>query len=117
MLPAELLWDHRVDARVGLFIATGDALAHGVAGIGEQDCERLRREAMQAIDEMPPGHDARARYWATYLDDRHAHLLAARGEQIPARRAARRAREGWAQLGRDEDVARIDALQEQLAGE
>ncbi|MGP9745353.1 hypothetical protein [Brachybacterium sp. AOP29-B2-41] len=117
VLPTELLWDHRVDARVGLFIATGDALARGVTGVEERDCEQRRREAMQAIDEMPPGHDARARYWATYLDDRHAHLLAARGEQAQARRAARRAREGWAQLGRDEDVTRLDALQEQLAGE
>lgn len=115
VLPPELLWDHRVDARVGLFIATGDALARGVTGVEEQDCEQRRREAMQAIDEMPPGHDARARYWATYLDDRHAHLLAARGEPVQAGRAARRAREGWAQLGRGEDVARLDALQEQLA--
>lgn len=117
VLPPELLWDHRVDARVGLFIATGDALARGVTGVEEQDCELRRREAMQAIDEMPPGHDARARYWATYLDDRHAHLLAARGERVQALRAARRAREGWAQLGRDEDVTRLDALQEQLTGE
>lgn len=117
VLPPELLWDHRVDARVGLFIATGDALARGVTGVEEQDCELRRREAMQAIDEMPPGHDARARYWATYLDDRHAHLLAARGERVQARRAARRAREGWAQLGRGEDVTRLDALQEQLAEE
>ncbi|GAA4529057.1 hypothetical protein GCM10023160_27680 [Brachybacterium paraconglomeratum] len=115
VLPTELLWDHRVDARVGLFIATGDALARGVTGVDEQDCEQRRREAMQVIDEMPPGHDARARYWATYLDDRHAHLLTARGELARARRAARRAREGWAQLGRDEDVTRLDALQEQLA--
>ncbi|MGO1481788.1 MAG: hypothetical protein ACTHWF_11770 [Brachybacterium sp.] len=115
-LPVELLWDHQVDARVGLFVATGDALARGVAGVDEETCELRRREAMQAIDEMPPGHDARARYWATYLDDRHAHLLAARGARGGARRAARRAREGWAHLGRDEDVARIAALQETLKG-
>ena len=115
-LPAELLWDHRVDARVGLFIATGDALARGVAGVDAEDCEDRRREAMQAIDEMPAGHDDRARYWAAYLDDRHAHLLAARGQSAWARRAARRARAGWEHLGRDEDAARVAALQETLAG-
>ena len=110
-LPAELLWDHRVDARVGLFIATGDALARGVAGVDAEDCEDRRREAMQAIDEMPAGHDDRARYWAAYLDDRHAHLLAARGQSAGrARRAARRARAGWEHLGRDEDAARGRAL-------
>ena len=116
VLPAELLWDHRVDARVGLFIAVGTALARGEAGADEADYERRRREAMEAIDAMPAGHEARARYWAAYLDDRHAHLLAERGLRTPARRAGRRAREGWAHLGQEEDVTRLDALLEHLAG-
>ena len=115
-LPAEFLWDHRVDARVGLFIATGDAHAREVPGVSAEDCELRRREAMQAIDEMPAGHDQRARYWATYLDDRHAHLLAARGETGRAKKAARRAREGWQRLGMEEDAARVAALQAALKG-
>ncbi|HEX7349491.1 hypothetical protein [Brachybacterium sp.] len=144
LLPPELLWDHRVDARVGLFIAVGSALARGgwdprttrgqhtgqaqhagqalhagqavqtTAGVGEEIYERRRREALEAIGEMPPGHDDRARYWATYLEDRHAHLLAEQGRTERARRAARRARSGWVRLGRDEDVARLDALQESV---
>ncbi|MGP9538188.1 hypothetical protein ACT3SP_09250 [Brachybacterium sp. AOP43-C2-M15] len=113
-LPAELRWDHRVDARVGLFIATGDALARGTVGVEEDAYEARRREAQQAVDEMPPGHDERARYWAAYLDDRHAHLLAERGRGTPARKAARRARDGWAHLGMDEDAARVVALLETL---
>lgn len=116
-LPEELLWDHRVDARVGLFIAVGTALARGEDGVDEAEYERRRREAMETIDEMPAGHDARARYWAAYLDDRHAHLLAERGQRRPARRAARRAREGWAHLGQEEDVHRVDSLLEQLAAD
>lgn len=117
VLPPELLWDHRVDARAGAFIALGQALARGAEGVGEADLERARREVMQAIDEVPAGHEARARYWAAYVDDRHAHLLADDGRRARARRAAQRAREGWAHLGRDEDVARIDALLERLSAD
>src|SRR5699024_4756449 len=80
VLPAELLWDHRVDAR-------------------------------------PTGHDARARYWTVYLEDRHAHLLAERGRRESALEAARRAREGWAELGREEDLARVEALLRCLTAE
>ena len=36
-------------------------------------------------EDLPEGHDARARYWAAYLDDRHADLLARRGETAAAR--------------------------------
>ncbi|MFC7455994.1 hypothetical protein ACFQS2_02195 [Brachybacterium sp. GCM10030267] len=143
LLPPELLWDHRVDARVGRFIAVGTALAReeaaraadtgdaaGAAPVpgaadsaraadapGAADAaeyERRRREAMQVIDEMPAGHDARARYWAAYVDDRHAEMLADRGIHDRARRAAKRARDGWAHLEMADDVARVDALLERL---
>ena len=63
---------------------------------------------------MPEGHDARARYWAAYLDDRHADLLARRGETAAARRAARRARSAYEALGRDEDAARVARLVTEL---
>ena len=63
---------------------------------------------------MPEGHDARARYWAAYLDDRHADLLARRGETAAARRAARRARSANEALGRDEDAARVARLVTEL---
>ncbi|WP_394216182.1 hypothetical protein [Brachybacterium vulturis] len=117
VLPAELLWDHRVDARVGRFLATGDALTRGEAGVEEETCERRRREAQDAIDERPPGHEDRARYWSAYLEDRHAHLLAERGATAPALEAARRARAAWVRLGSEEDVTRLDALLRSLTGE
>ena len=111
-LPAELLWDHLVDARMGVLIAAGDALVRGAEGVDEAGYERCRREALEAIGRMPEGHDERARYWAAYLDDRHAELLARRGEAGPARRAARRARDAYAALGREEDSARVAQLLE-----
>ena len=109
-LPPELLWDHLVDARVGALIAVGDALARGAEGVDAAGYETRRREALEAIGRMPEGHDARARYWAAYLDDRHAELLARRGETSAARRAARRARDAYAALGRDEDADRMAGL-------
>ena len=117
VLPAELLWDHRVDARVVRFLALGDALARGEERADEETCERRRREAQDAIDERPTGHEDRARYWSVYLEDRHAHLLAARGRRELALEAARRAREGWTQLGSAEDVTRVDELLRSLTGE
>jgi hypothetical protein len=109
-LPPELLWDHLVDARMGVLVAAGDALARGAEGADEAGYEQSRREALEAIGRMPEGHDERARYWAAYLDDRHAELLARRGRTRPARRAARRARDAYAALGRDEDAARMARL-------
>lgn len=114
-LPPELLWDHRVDARVGLFIAVGTALARGEEDTDEQAYDLHRREALEAIGTMPPGHEQRARYWAAYLEDRHAHLLAERGRRGAARRAAKRARENWTHLGHEEDAARVTALLASLA--
>ena len=126
-LPAELLWDHRVDARAGLLIAVGAALAAGEPGADEAEYELRLSEARQVVAEAPPGHEARAAYWRTYLEDRHAHLLAERGDQAPAQRApalraralraARRAREGWSELGQVEDVARLDALLARLTAD
>lgn len=109
-LPPELLWDHRVDARVGSFIAVGAALGRGEEGIDEHQYEQRRREAMVTVDQAPAGHDGRARYWAAYLDDRHAEMLAACGQETRALRAARRARDGWRHLGSPEDVTRLDQL-------
>ena len=117
VLPAELLWDHRVDARIGRFLAVGSALARREGWADEETCEQRRLEAQAAIDARPTGHDARARYWTVYLEDRHAHLLAERGRRESALEAARRAREGWAELGREEDLARVEALLRCLTAE
>lgn len=117
LLPAQLLWDHRVDARVGRFIAVGAALGRGEDGVSRSDYDHRRQEAMLAIDEVPAGHDARARYWAAYIDDRHADMLAADGKTVRALRAARRAREGWLHLEMSEDVVRLDALIARLEAE
>lgn len=116
LLPAELLWDHRVDARVARFIAIGEALNRREAGVQAANYERRRSEAMQIIDLVPAGHDARARYWAAYVDDRHAAMLAERGTRLVALRAARRAHAGWIHLGRAEDVARVAELIARLEG-
>ncbi|MGO2557435.1 hypothetical protein [Brachybacterium sp.] len=117
VLPAELLWDHRVDALMGRFLAAGAALARGADGADEETCERLRGEVREVIDAVPPGHEDRVRYWLVYLEDRHAHQLAERGRREPAHEAAHRAREGWQRLGSEEDVARLDVLLRSLAGE
>src|SRR5699024_10007165 len=109
-LPAPLLWDHRVDATVAMFLMTGAALLRGEDGASPAGYQAARREAMLAIDEAPDGHDARARYWATYLEDRHAAMLADRGQRGRALRAARRAREGWQHLEAADDMDRMDAL-------
>jgi hypothetical protein len=107
-LGAALLWDHEVDARVGDLIATGMRLVDGVDGVVPEDYDRLRHEAMVVIGAVPAGHEDRAEYWGVYLDDRHAVMLAARGLERPARRAARRAREGWGRLDRSEDLERME---------
>lgn len=109
-LPPELVWDHLVDARTALLIADGDALARGADGVDAVGYEARRRAVLEAIGQMPPGHDERARYWAAYLDDRHAHLQAERGEHVAALRAARRARDAYAALGMVEDADRVAAL-------
>ncbi|MCT1653579.1 hypothetical protein [Brachybacterium muris] len=117
VLPAELLWDHRVDALVGRFITLGAAAGRGEEGVDPDDVEQRRREALQAIDAMPPGHDARARYWAAYLDERHAALLAERGEREQAQKAARRAHRGWLAIDAEEDAQRVAQLVDRLAGD
>ena len=117
LLSPELLWDHRVDARVGLFIAVGEALRRGEEGVDADAYEHRRREAMQLIGQVPAGHDERALSWAAYVHDRHAQMLADRGDTRPARRAARRARDGWARLGRDGDVERAEVLLSRLGGD
>ena len=109
-LPAELLWDHLVDARVGLFIATGDALAREVLGVDASAQEQRRDEALEAIEQVPPGHEPRALSWRAYLEDRGADLLARQGQTEQAHRVAVRARQGWLELGRDQDAARVDRL-------
>lgn len=152
VLPAPLIWDHRVDAQVGLFLAAGiqraraesaqreaARAAQAVGGSAESEssaagaeCESgaaepsgvesvraakdayelRRRAAMAEIDRMPVGHDARARYWAAYVDDRHAAMLAEAGHTGAALRVARRVRRAWESLEQDtsEDVARTDEL-------
>ncbi|MFC0675875.1 hypothetical protein, partial [Brachybacterium hainanense] len=109
-IPAALLWDYRVDARVGRVIAAGVGLARGDEDVTPESYEERRREAIRAIGEVPEGHEERARYWAAYLDDRHAAMLASEGRRIAALRAARRALAGWEHLGRAEDAARIRLL-------
>ncbi|MGO2586512.1 MAG: hypothetical protein ACTH9F_14320, partial [Brachybacterium tyrofermentans] len=105
---------HLGAGRVAGWIAAWEARGRQEEGATLADCDRRRREALQIVDEAPAGHDARARYWAAYIDDRHAQMLADRGKRTAALRAARRARDGWEHLGRADDVTRTEALIAQL---
>lgn len=69
--------------------------------------EKARREAMATLERVPEGHEARASYWGAYLEDRHAAMLAARGDRSRALKAARRAERAWRQLGREDEAVRI----------
>ncbi|MCG7309387.1 hypothetical protein [Brachybacterium sp. ACRRE] len=69
--------------------------------------EKARREAMATLEWVPEGHEARASYWGAYLEDRHAAMLAARGDRSRALKAARRAERAWRQLGREDEAVRI----------
>lgn len=113
-LTPELLWDQRVDAVVGRFIIVATRRAEGEQAVTDAEYRTARAAAFQAIDEVPAGHEARARYWATYVDDRHAAFMAERGQVGAALRAARSAREGWRLLERAEDAERMASLTEQL---
>lgn len=107
-LGAPLRWDHEVDARVGALLAAGIGLRDGAPEVSENDYDRRRQEAMEAIGRVPDGHEERARYWGTYLEDRHARMLAERGDLRRAVRAAHRSRGGWAALGRAEDQESLE---------
>jgi hypothetical protein len=113
-LTSELLWDQRVDAVVGRFIIVATRRAEGEQAVTDAEYRTARAAAFQAIDEVPAGHEARARYWATYVDDRHAAFMAERGQVGAALRAARSAREGWRLLERAEDAERMASLTVQL---
>src|SRR5699024_12604452 len=92
-------------------LARGEGWADGEPG------GRRRLEAGEAVGARRGGQDGRARYWSVYLEDRHAHLLAERGRRESALGAARRAREGWAELGSEEDLARVETLLQSLAAQ
>jgi hypothetical protein len=59
------------------------------------------------IARAPAGHEARAEYWTAYLEDRHAAMLAARGEREKALSAGRRARRAWHRLDREDEAERM----------
>lgn len=109
-VPEHLLWDRRADARIGELVAVGRALARREPGVSVSDYERLHARAQRVVGMAPPGHEARAAYWSAYLRDRHAEMLADRGQRDRALRAARSAREAWEASGDDTDRARMDAL-------
>ncbi len=113
LLPASQIWDRRVDACVGRFLAA--ALPEpGDAERVDGDLETRRRQALAAIGEVPAGHEDRARYWGAYVGDRYAAILAEQGQGRRALRAARRALSAWEELGRAEDAERMRELIAQL---
>lgn len=112
LLPSALLWDHRVDARVGELVAVAAA---------EPDAEELPRlldGAREVIGLAPGGHEERALYWRAYLDEQHALLLERRGEREAALAAALQAQAQWRnQDAEADDLERIDALVGRLSAE
>lgn len=112
LLPSALLWDHRVDARVGELVAVAAA---------EPDAEELPQlldGAREVIGLAPGGHEERALYWRAYLDEQHALLLERRGEREAALAAALQAQAQWRnQDAEADDLERIDALVARLAAE
>lgn len=112
LLPAALLWDHRVDARVGELVAVAAA---------EPDAEevpQLLDGAREVIGLAPGGHEERALYWRAYLDEQHALLLERRGERGSALAAALQAQAQWRnQDAEADDLERIDALVTRLSAE
>ncbi|MGY5765724.1 hypothetical protein ACXET9_11035 [Brachybacterium sp. DNPG3] len=109
-VPEHVLWDHRADARIGALVAVGQALSQREPGVSVSDYERLHARAQRIVSMAPPGHEERAEYWSAYLNDRHAAMLAERGQHDRALRVARIAREAWNGCGDDDDRARMDAL-------
>jgi hypothetical protein len=85
----------------------GAAASRGADAKSRTPYEKARREAMAVLERVPEGHEARASYWGAYLEDRHAAMLAARGERARALRAAGRAERAWRQLGREDEAVRI----------
>ncbi|GAA1324056.1 hypothetical protein GCM10009592_07050 [Brachybacterium rhamnosum] len=112
LLPSALLWDHRVDARVGELVAVAAA---------EPDAEELPQlldGAREVIGLAPGGHEERALYWRAYLDEQHALLLERRGEREAALAAALQAQAQWRnQDAEADDLERIDALVGRLSAE
>lgn len=112
LLPSALLWDHRVDARVGELVA--------VAAV-EPDAEELPQlldGAREVIGLAPGGHEERALYWRAYLGEQHALLLERRGEREAALAAALQAQAQWRnQDAEADDLERIDALVGRLSAE
>lgn len=127
------LWEYEIDARVTRMIVAGlpesanagrrkDVRTHSARGkrraagaeatgaltAGERASvyDARRTEARTAI--ATAHRRERALWWNTYVDDRHAYLLAANGRYARALRAAKRAHAGWVELG-DADLAASSA--------
>jgi hypothetical protein len=109
-LGAAALWDFEVDARVTLMIAAGLRLADEGSGITVKEYAARRTRALAAIGRAGVDDEERARYWGTYLDDRHAVLLASRGDLRKAVRVGEAASSGWASLGMTEEQERLSNL-------
>ncbi|MGQ4538368.1 hypothetical protein ACUH94_07515 [Dermabacteraceae bacterium P7074] len=103
-------WEYAVESLVMLVICEGAALHDApripspVDGSGLPSRERLATlvsHTRRTIERAPTAMGERARFWAVYLDDRYATLLAMNGDMRVAQRCARAAIRGWAALGED----------------
>ncbi|UYG17417.1 hypothetical protein BRM3_03000 [Brachybacterium huguangmaarense] len=111
VVPEAVLWEHTVDAHVGRMIAAA------TSGAGDAAVYAARRaEVADAIAAAPQGQAERARYWAVYLEDRDAAMLERLGKRGAALAAARRALEGWRELGESDHAHRTSADVARLEG-
>lgn len=95
LLSAPLLWDHRVDARIGELVAVAAALAAGDGAVTPADIDRLDAEAAQVIELVPDGHAPRAAYWRAYLAEQRALARERADDGAGALEAAQEAVELW----------------------
>lgn len=147
--PARDLWEYEVDARVARMIVAGipDTNSSGRRRATTHTHERgrhracnedsatltltseerrsaydmRRREARAAVAAAPDTARDKALWWNTYVDDRHAYLLAAHGRYARALRVATRAKAHWEELGESELAARssedIARLEKKIRGD
>lgn len=113
VLPAQEMWEHEVDARIGALIAAdldGALGSGGAAKDARRLHRRLRRVAFETIEAAPEAARDRVPFWTTYLHDREAVMLERMGQSMAALVAARAARDGWAELGEQEHADRAAEL-------
>ncbi|WP_058235227.1 hypothetical protein [Devriesea agamarum] len=118
------VWDHGVDVRMMIALAEGSALAAHrptspvvpTSPPTLRRFERLLDQVARAIEDVPTGAEARARFWSVYIDDRAFTILATAGDRELAMTRGRAALAGWDRLGESVHRDRLAREFEQFVG-